>query len=68
MEFIQSEKLIRYIDASYNFIQNIENIKSYAKFDLSKKEKKQQYEYFDEYPPLLLIKELNKRAWQKRIP
>lgn len=44
MEFIQSEKLIRYIDASYNFIQNIENIKSCAKFDLSKKEKKQQYE------------------------
>lgn len=44
MEFIESEKLIRYIDASYNFIQNIENIKSCAKFDLSKKEKKQQYE------------------------
>lgn len=44
MKFIQSEKLIRYIDASYNFIQNIENIKSCAKFDLSKKEKKQQYE------------------------
>lgn len=44
MEFIQSEKLIRYIDASYNFIQNIENIKSCAKFDLSKKERKQQYE------------------------
>lgn len=43
MEFIQFEKLIRYIDAPYNFIQNIENIKSCAKFDLSK-EKKQQYE------------------------
>lgn len=37
MDFIESEKLIRYIDASYNFIQNIENIKSCAKFDLSKK-------------------------------
>lgn len=37
MEFIQSEKLIRYIDASYNFIQNIENIKSNLIFPRKKR-------------------------------